>query len=49
MPDELRDLFHLAIACETGADEFLTFDREQADLTRAAGLPVWKWKNAHCT
>jgi predicted nucleic acid-binding protein len=40
------DLFHIAIACETGADEFLTFDEDQANLAHAAGLPVWKGKNA---
>ena len=40
------DLFHIAIACETGADEFLTFDEDQSNLARAAGLPVWKGKNA---
>lgn len=32
------DLFHVAIAIETGADLFLTFDAEQADLSKAAGL-----------
>jgi hypothetical protein len=26
---------------ETGADEFLTFDEDQANLARASGLPVW--------
>lgn len=40
------DLFHIAIACEVGADEFLTFDEDQASLACAAGLPVWKGKNA---
>ncbi len=40
------DVFHIAIACETGADEFLTFDEDQADLARAAGLPLYKGKNA---
>lgn len=39
-------LFHIAIACEVGADEFLTLDEDQANLARAAGLPVWKGKNA---
>ena len=38
--------FHIAIACETSADEFLTFDEDQANLARAAGLPVWIGKNA---
>lgn len=35
------DLFHVAIACEIGAEQFLTFDSDQADLARAAGLEVW--------
>jgi len=35
------DLFHVAIACEVGVDEFLTFDEDQANLSRAAGIPVW--------
>ena len=38
------DLFHVAIACEVGAEQFLTFDQEQADLAEAAGLAVWKGK-----
>ena len=46
LPIRAMDLFHIAIACETGADEFLTFDEDQANLARAAGLPVWKGKNA---
>ena len=41
LPIRAMDLFHIAIACETGADEFLTFDEDQANLARAAGLPVW--------
>jgi predicted nucleic acid-binding protein len=36
------DLFHLAIACEVGADQFLTFDEDQANLAEAAGFGVWK-------
>jgi predicted nucleic acid-binding protein len=32
------DLFHVAIALETGCGAFLTFDREQAKLAKAAGL-----------
>ncbi len=44
LPIRAMDLFHIAIACETGADEFLTFDEDQANLARAAGLPVWKGK-----
>ena len=46
LPIRAMDLFHIAIACETRADEFLTFDEDQANLARAAGLPVWKGKNA---
>lgn len=46
LPIRAMDLFHIAIACEVGADEFLTFDGDQANLARAAGLPVWKGKNA---
>jgi len=41
LPIRAMDLFHIAIACETGADEFLTFDEDQANLAGAAGLPVW--------
>jgi len=41
LPIRAMDLFHIAIACEVGADEFLTFDGDQANLARAAGLPVW--------
>lgn len=44
MPIRAMDLLHISIACEVGADEFLTFDEDQANLARAAGLPVWKWK-----
>ena len=44
LPIRAMDLFHLAIACETGADEFLTFDEDQANLARAAGPSVWKGK-----
>jgi len=36
------DLFHVAIACEVGAEQFLTFDEEQAALAEAAGFGVWK-------
>ena len=46
LPIRAMDLFHIAIACETNADEFLTFDEDQAHLALAAGLPVWKGKNA---
>ena len=35
------DLFHVAIAIETGADLFLTFDADQAALARVAGLEGW--------
>lgn len=36
------DLFHVAIACEVGAEKFLTFDEDQAALASVAGLQVWK-------
>ncbi len=36
------DLFHVAIACEVGAEFFLTFDEDQAALADVAGLEVWK-------
>jgi len=36
------DLFHVAIACETGAEKFLTFDGDQAALADVAGLKVWR-------
>lgn len=36
------DLFHVAIACEVGAEQFLTFDEDQANLAEAAGFGVWK-------
>lgn len=35
------DLFHVAIALETGSELFLTFDAEQAALAEAAGLQLW--------
>lgn len=35
------DLFHVAIACEIGAEMFLSFDGNQADLATAAGLSTW--------
>ena len=38
------DLFHVAIACEVGGEQFLTFDEDQASLAEAAGLMVWKGK-----
>ena len=34
------DLFHVAIAIETGADALLSFDKEQIELAEAAGLKV---------
>ena len=34
------DLFHVAVAIETASEGFLTFDREQAALVKAAGLHV---------
>jgi predicted nucleic acid-binding protein len=36
------DLFHVAIACVVGADQFLTFDDDQASLAEAVGVAVWK-------
>lgn len=36
------DLFHVAVALEVAADSFLTFDRDQARLSLAAGLPLIK-------
>ena len=40
-------LFSFAVtSSELSADEFLTFDEDQANLARAADLPVWKGKNA---
>lgn len=38
------DLFHVAIACEVGAEQFLTFDKDQARLAESAGMAVWKGK-----
>lgn len=35
------DLFHIAIASEVGAEQFLTFDEDQAGLAKAAGFAVW--------
>jgi predicted nucleic acid-binding protein len=32
------DLLHVAIAIETGCRTFLTFDKDQAKLAKAAGL-----------
>jgi len=34
------DLFHVAVAIESGAEAFLSFDRDQVSLARAAGLTV---------
>jgi predicted nucleic acid-binding protein len=34
------DLFHVAIARETAADAFLSFDGDQNALAKAAGLPL---------
>jgi predicted nucleic acid-binding protein len=36
------DLFHIAVALEIGADVFMTFDQDQADLARVAGLELVK-------
>lgn len=41
LPIRAMDLFHVAVACEIGADRFLTFDDDQAALAEAAGLVVW--------
>jgi len=38
------DLMHVAIALELAANTFLTFDKEQAELARAAGVPLFRWK-----
>ena len=40
VPIRGMDLFHVAIAIETGADAILTFDGEQKDLAQAAGVRV---------
>jgi predicted nucleic acid-binding protein len=40
VPIRGMDLFHVAIAIEIGADALLTFDHEQQDLAKAAGLLV---------
>ena len=37
------DLFHVAVALESGCEDFVTFDAEQAALASAAGLRLWKW------
>jgi predicted nucleic acid-binding protein len=34
------DVLHVAIALETGCDAFLTFDKDQAKLAKAAGLSI---------
>jgi hypothetical protein len=34
------DVLHVAIAIETGCHAFLTFDKEQAQLAKAAGLKI---------
>ena len=36
------DLFHVAIAIEIGADRLLSFDEDQIELAKAAGLPVFQ-------
>ena len=41
LPVRGMDLFHIAVAIETAAERFLTFDREQAVLAKAAGLHVF--------
>ena len=40
VPIRGMDLFHVAIAIETGADAILTFDLDQKALAEAAGVPV---------
>jgi predicted nucleic acid-binding protein len=40
VPIRGMDLFHVAIAIEVGADALLTFDHDQQDLAKAAGLRV---------
>ena len=40
VPIRGMDLFHVAIAIETGADAFLTFDGDQRGLAEAAGIRV---------
>jgi predicted nucleic acid-binding protein len=40
VPIRGMDLFHIAIAIEVGADALLTFDHEQGDLAKTAGLRV---------
>ena len=40
VPIRGMDLFHVAIAIETGADAILTFDGEQKALAEAAGVRV---------
>ncbi len=34
------DLFHVAVALEVAADAFLSFDADQNELAKAAGLPL---------
>lgn len=34
------DVLHVAVAFETGCDAFLTFDKDQAKLAKAAGLLI---------
>lgn len=36
------DLFHVAIALETAAEIFVTFDADQAALAKAAGLQIFE-------
>lgn len=40
LPIRSMDLFHVAIAIETGADRFLSFDGAQNTLAEAAGLTL---------
>jgi len=42
IPIRGMDLFHVAIAVEVGADTLLTFDQEQQNLAKAAGVHVFR-------
>lgn len=44
LPVRGMDLFHVAIAIETVADAFLSFDDDQNALAVAAGLPLMQLK-----
>lgn len=40
LPVRAMDLFHVAVALEVAADAFLSFDADQNELAKAAGLPL---------